>query len=300
MSTSRIAITGVRSIEIEQADPERAARFYTDVWNLSEVARSDGSIYLRGTGAAHHILAIHPARGPAGVRGIVLSARDKTCVDAIRARVAAGGLAPTEPAARDAIDGGYGFSFRDPAGRHFTVMCDGRDHADDEKDADKPYKIGHINLNTAMIEPMTRMLTDMLGMRLVDNAGTQFFFNADNPDHCTIVLCRYGMETLNHVAYEMPDLESVMRGAGRMHDAGYPVEWGVGRHGPGDNVFAYFAGAEEFPLEYTSEVLQIDETYEFHGPEFWKWPPGRLDQWGVTPPHTTRWKRVQTLYGFSK
>lgn len=98
----------------------------------------------------------------------------------------------------------------------------------------------------------------------------------------------------------MPDLESVMRGTGRMHDAGYPVEWGVGRHGPGDNVFAYFCGVEEFPLEYTSEVLQIDGSYEFHGPDFWKWPAGRLDQWGVTPPHTTRWKRVQTLYEFAR
>lgn len=299
MSTSRVAITGVRSIAIEQADPERAARFYTEVWNLSEVARAQGVIYLRGTGGAHHILAIHPSHGPARMRGIVLSARDKGCVDALHARVAAGGLAPTAAGERSAIEGGYGFAFRDPAGRQFEVVCDARDHADDAKVADRPYKIGHINLNTAMIEPMTHMLTEMLGMRLVDNAGTQFFFNADNPDHCTIVLCRYGMETLNHVAYEMPDLESVMRGTGRMHDAGYPVEWGVGRHGPGDNVFAYFCGVEEFPLEYTSEVLQIDETYSFHGPDFWKWPAGRLDQWGVTPPHTTRWKRVQTLYGFA-
>ena len=25
-----------------------------------------------------------------------------------------------------------------------------------------------------------------------------------------------------------------------MIDAGYPIAWGVGSHGPGDNVFAYF------------------------------------------------------------
>lgn len=299
MSTDRLAITGVRSIDIAQADPERAARFYTDVWNLSEVARNEGVIYLRGTGATHHILAIHPARGPACVRSITLGARDRACVDALRARVAAGGFAPSAPAERAALDAGYGFSFRDPAGRAFHVVADARDHTDDVKTPDRPYKIGHVNLNTALVEPMTEMLVGALGMRLVDNAGTQFFFNADSPDHCSIVLCRYPMETLNHVAFEMPDLESVMRGSGRMHDAGYPIEWGVGRHGPGDNVFAYFAGPEEFPLEYTSEVLQIDEAYAFHGPDFWKWPPGRLDQWGVTPPHTTRWKRVQTLYAFA-
>lgn len=297
--TKRVAITGVRKVEIEHADPVRAAKFYTEVWNLDEVARADGSVYLRGTCAAHHIAAIHPSHGPARVREIVLSARDKSAVDGLHARAKAAGFALDAPAERRTIDGGYGFALRDPGGRRFQIVCDARDHADDTKVRDRPYKVGHVNINTALIDPMVSFYTDVLGMRLVDNAGTQYFFNADSPDHCSLVLCKFGMETLNHIAYEMSDLESVMRGAGRMHDAGYPIEWGPGRHGPGDNAFCYFAGPEECPLEYTAEVLQIDETYEFHGPDHWKWPPGRLDQWGVTPPHTTRWKRVQTLYGFA-
>src|SRR5262245_48341465 len=59
-----------------------------------------------------------------------------------------------------------------------------------------------------------------------------------------------------------------MPGAGRMRDHGYPIEWGVGRHGPGNNVFAYFAGPEEFPIELTGELLQIDDTYVPHGPDY--------------------------------
>jgi catechol 2,3-dioxygenase len=110
---------------------------------------------------------------------------------------------------------------------------------------------------------------------------------------------RTGKPTLNHVSFELPDLESVMRGGGRMRDAGHPIEWGPGRHGAGNNAFCYFAGPEEFPIEYTAEVLQIDDSYEFHGPEYWKWPPGRLDQWGITPPHTARWMRIQDLYRFA-
>jgi len=300
MSGQRLAIIGVRKIEMEHADPERAAKFYTDVWNLNEVAREDGSVYLRGTCAAHHILAIHPSNGPARVREIALSARDKGAVDGLYARAKAGGFAVDAPAPRQSIDGGYGFCLRDPGGRRFSILCDARAHADDAQVRDRPYKVGHVNINTALIDEMVSFYRDVFGMRLVDHAGTQYFFNADSPDHCTLVLCKYGMETLNHIAYEMCDLDSVLRGAGRMHDAGYPIEWGPGRHGPGDNAFCYFAGPEECPLEYTAEVLQIDETYEFHGPDHWKWPPGRLDQWGVTPPHTSRWKRVQTLYGFAK
>ncbi|MFN3890943.1 MAG: VOC family protein [Beijerinckiaceae bacterium] len=299
MTGNRLAITGVRKVEMEHADPERAAKFYTDVWNLSEVARTDGSIFMRATCAAHHVLAIHPANGPARVREIALGARGKSEVDGLYARAKAAGFDVDAPSERQAIDGGYGFSVRDPGGRRFSIVCGARDHDDDAKVRDRPYKIGHVNINTSLVDPMIAFYTDVFGMRLVDHAGTQYFFNADSPDHCSLVLCKYGMETLNHIAYEMSDLESVMRGAGRMHDAGYPIEWGPGRHGPGDNAFCYFAGPEECPLEYTAEVLQIDETYQFHGPDHWKWPPGRLDQWGVTPPHTTRWKRVQTLYGFA-
>jgi catechol 2,3-dioxygenase len=106
------------------------------------------------------------------------------------------------------------------------------------------------------------------------------------------------MATINHIAFELPHLESVMRGAGRMRDAGYPIEWGPGRHGAGNNVFAYFAGPEEIPLEYTSDVLQIDESYVPNGADYWKWPLGRMDQWGITSPHTQRWKRIQDKLSF--
>ncbi len=224
--TKRLAVTGVRKIEMEHADPVRAAKFYTDVWNLNEVVRADGAIYLRATCAAHHVLAIHPSNGPARVREIALSARDKGAVDALHARAKAAGFAISAPAERQTIDGGYGFSMRDPGGRRFSILTDARDHADDTKVRDRPYKIGHVNINTELVDQMVSFYTDVFGMRLVDHAGTQYFFNADSPDHCTLVLCKYGMETLNHIAYEMSDLDSVLRGAGRMHDAGYPIEWG--------------------------------------------------------------------------
>jgi len=87
--------------------------------------------------------------------------------------------------------------------------------------------------------------------------------------------------TLHHVAFEMPSLEAVMRGGGRLKEAGHPIEWGVGRHGPGNNVFAYFIGPEEMVIEYTAEVEQVDAQYKIGGPDDWTWKPGRNDQWGI-------------------
>jgi len=65
------AVKGIRSIEMEVADVERAARFYTDIWHLTEVERRDGARYIRGTGRYHHILALHPSRGPVSFRRMV-------------------------------------------------------------------------------------------------------------------------------------------------------------------------------------------------------------------------------------
>jgi catechol 2,3-dioxygenase len=113
------------------------------------------------------------------------------------------------------------------------------------------------------------------------------------------VLCKTNLPTLNHIAFDMADFDSVMRGLGRMKDNGYPTEWGPGRHGPGDNVFAYFCGPDEVPLEYAAEILQVDDNYVPRPSSYWKFAPGRSDQWGITQPRSARYYRVQRLFGFT-
>ena len=295
----KTTVRGVRSVEIEVTQPERAAEFYSKIWNLQEIERKAGSIWFRGTGAYHHILAVHPARHGAAMRRLIFDAANRDVLQALHNAVVATGCVCESPHDIDAPGGGYGFGFADGEGRNLAVVCDVRDHADQADAPDRPRKIAHVNINAAQLEKTNSFLTDVLGFRRVDHSGPLHFFHCDNPDHSSIVTCTATTPTLNHVSFEMPDLESVMRGGGRMRDNGYPIEWGPGRHGSGNNVFCYFAGPEEFPIEYTAEVLQIDDSYEFHGPEYWKWPPGRLDRWGITPPHTARWKRIQDMVRFT-
>jgi catechol 2,3-dioxygenase-like lactoylglutathione lyase family enzyme/predicted enzyme related to lactoylglutathione lyase len=296
----KLTVRGVHSVDIDMSQPERAAAFYKSVWNLTEVARQDGAIYFRGTGPHHHILAIHPAPSGFAIRRLTFDAASKQIVDALHGKVSASGCQTEAPHALSGPGGGYGFGFQDPEGRSLAVICDEKQNTDSADVRDRPRKIAHVNLNAAKLKETNDFLVQVLGFRYVDHSGPLHFFHCDTGDHCSIVTGQTATPTLNHVSFELPTGEDVMRGAGRMRDAGYPIEWGVGRHGAGNNVFSYFAGPEEFPIEYTAEVMQIDDSYEFHGPDHWKWPPGRLDQWGVTPPHTQRWKRVQDLYLFAK
>jgi catechol 2,3-dioxygenase len=76
--------------------------------------------------------------------------------------------------------------------------------------------------------------------------------------------------TLNHMAYEMPNIDGLMSGAGRVRKSGYEIMWGVGRHGPGSNVFSYFVEPNGFVAEYTTEVEQVDDSYVAHDQKYWK------------------------------
>lgn len=60
-----------------------------------------------------------------------------------------------------------------------------------------------------------------------------------------------------HIAFEMVSLESVMRGMGRLMDAGVTPAWAPGRHGPGNNVFAYFIAPFGACVEYAADVQRL-------------------------------------------
>ena len=292
-------IRGVRSVELVATNFDEAARFYEDVWALTPVAaaRNDAR-YFRGTARYHHVLGLHRGTQPAIVR-IVFDVADRAGVDALHAKVAAAGGKSGKPAKLSIAGGGYGFACKDPDGRNLAFACEAEDHTDSADKSDRPRKIVHVNLNARDFDGSLRFFTDVLGFKVVDENAPLWFLHCASTDHCSIVLCKTNLPTLNHIAFDMPEFDSVMRGMGRMKDNGYPIEWGPGRHGPGDNVFAYFCGPDEVPLEYAAEVLQIDDSYKSRGSDYWKFKPGRSDQWGITQPRSARYYRVQRLFGFT-
>jgi catechol 2,3-dioxygenase len=95
------------------------------------------------------------------------------------------------------------------------------------------------------------------------------------------------------MAYELPDVEGLLKGAGRMKHNGYDIGWGIGRHGPGDNVFSYFVEPNGFVTEYTTGMEQVvDDNYEWHGPEYWAEAFLRPCRWGLADPPTKEFRRA--------
>ncbi len=291
-------VIAIRSVEVGVPDVARAEAFYADVWGLSVATRQGGTLYLRATGTDHHVLALR-AHASAEILSISFRVRDEDSLAHIARKVIAANGRLIEPVIENQEPDG-GLVLKIATGERFVLRFHHGDalHHDEEARCASPLRMSHVNLNCANIEATTRFFQQALGFQLTDRSKAMAFLRC-NDDHHAIVLADSGMDGLNHVAFMMPDWESVMRGSGRMIDHGYPIGWGVGRHGPGNNVFAYFVDPFGFVIEYTAEVLQVDDNYAPHGPDYWVWPAGRTDHWGIAPPKPDYVKHAQLAILFA-
>ncbi|UVO40162.1 VOC family protein [Bradyrhizobium arachidis] len=289
---ARFPVTALRSVDLGTPDLDRSVRFYRDVWGLSLVTQAAGFVYLRATGSDHHVVALYKSELPelGAVTFRVARADD---LDSIAAKAGAEGARLIRgPAPNDAPDGGLMMAVRVPEGGILRFVHDDVGHAPEPSQGDRPERLAHVNLNSTDVDRSAAFYERALGFQLSDRSKAMAFVRC-NSDHHAVVIADAGVNGLNHVAFLMPSLEVVMRGSGRMIDAGFPIAWGVGRHGPGDNVFSYFIDPVGTVIEYTAEVLQVDDGYVVRGPDHWVWPPGRTDQWGIAPPKADYVKAAQ-------
>lgn len=258
----------LQSVELRVPDAEPAARFFAEVWGLSRT-ESAGAIRLRGTAALPYLISLE--QGAPAILGITFCAPR--------------GELGSE---REVIG---------PEGERYRFVVESPVKAT-QAHPDRPIELSHVVLNCGDVDAAERFAVAQLGFKVSDRTKHMTFVRCNRKHHC-IAYARAGFASLNHIAFDMPGLESVMRGIGRLRDAGYPAVWGPGRHGPGNNVFGYFIGPHGGVVEYTAEVQEIDESYRVGGPADWQWPPGRIDHWGVSAKDNERIGAAERLYRWS-
>jgi catechol 2,3-dioxygenase len=284
-------VTGLRCVELGVPNLTQSVAFYNCVWGLEPVLSEGDTIHLRANGAEHHSVTLRE-RPKTGLLGVHFATTDRNAVDALHAKAKAAGVnvvgAPAE--LPKSAGGGYGFQFKTPEGHVLNVSADVARHPNVVNDRSKPIKLSHVVLNSANIEQQTAFFIDTLGFRLSDQTDMMEFVRC-SADHHSIAVARGDGPSLNHCAYEMENIDGLMRGAGRMKLSGFNVEWGLGRHGPGDNVFTYFVEPNGFVVEYTAEVEQVDEaTYIARDAKYWREFPMRPCRWGMAGQPSNRFK----------
>ena len=259
----------LRAVELKAVDVPKAADFLERVWGLYDAGASAKTRYFRGSADHPYILSLTEAAAP-GVDAITFAATDSE-ISAISGR---------KIAELDAPGGGAGVLVEGPEGQRYRFVTDSKAQAR-PVERNRPLQLSHVVLNTKDWEACERFAVERLGFRVSDRTRMMRFLRC-NRKHHAIAYVNSDVSSLNHIAFDMRDIDAVMNGIGRMREAGHACTWGPGRHGPGNNVFGYFVAPFGPVIEYTAEVDEVGEDYRVGAPEDWKWPPGRTDHWGIS------------------
>ena len=261
---------------------EESVDYYGGPFGLEPVLVGSDVAYLRGSGSEHHVLELHRAASN-GLHHLTLGVATVEDVDDFHAWACTEGAEiVTEPRRFDTPDGGYGFELLDPERRVLRITAESHAVPPRSLGLPVPRKVAHIVLNTTDIDRDTAFLTRVLGLRISDWSEHQMVFLRANSDHHVIALNQAAHAAPNHVAYEVGSLDHWLRSIGRLKQAGHEAAWGPGRHGPGDNAFAYYVDPAGMVPEVNAEVLQIDEATWM--PRVWRRTPELSDLFHTAGP----------------
>lgn len=274
-------VNRLRSISITAQQPRSLLEFYEDTWGLQPVGPTpSGGVRLRARGSEHHVLCLEPGDGHSLER-ITLAAASVRAVEEIARRAhAAGVTVEQEPHSSGDEGRGYSLVLRDPEGRRIEVNADVPDRTEPAARAYGPDRLSHIVLNCTELAASKEFFLQILDFRISDTyENDQMVFLTCNDVHHCVVLAPGRWTSLNHVAFEVASGDEVMRALGRMRRAGHDTIWGPGRHGPGGNVFCYFADPAGNVIEYTAELIELTKDWE---PQAWVRSQENADVWGTS------------------
>ena len=267
----------LRSIELALPHAAEAAAFLTDIWGMAPAEVRGGTHYLRGSGPFPYLVALEESAEPY-VRSTTFTCSPER-LEELKASVTKANL-PASPITSHDPGNGHGIIVELAEGELLRFLTDTSEVAPIEGH-DLPVKLTHVVFNATDAEATGHLIEDALGFRVSDRTKGMVFVRCNESHHST-AFARAGFSSLNHIAFEMADMDAVMRGIGRLRDHGMVPAWGPGRHGPGANVFAYFIAPFGPVIEFSTAVEKVPDDYKAGAPEDWTWPEGRIDQWGMS------------------
>lgn len=281
-----LGITHLRHISLITPHLEEQIAFYRDVWGLDLLQQDENEVFFRGASSENHIL--HLIRGEErGLHHIAFGMQDKYAVDqAYEKLVDLGVPIVQEPGYLDEFGRGYGFRFLDPENRCLELSSWVEIHTTEwNSKSVNPIILNHVVLNTTDIDQMVDFYTRILGFKVSDWSEHQMVFIRCNKKHHSIAFNQSTHPAVNHIAYEVENVDQVMRGIANVRQKGYEPIWGPGRHGPGNNIFCYFQDPGGFVMEYTCYLITIEDESKWEA-LVWKRVPHLMDRWMVAGPPT--------------
>jgi catechol 2,3-dioxygenase-like lactoylglutathione lyase family enzyme len=275
-----VSITRIGHISLTVTDLDRSVDFAERIIGLRLVERDADGAYLTSCSRHHQLALTEGAVHTVDAVGFdVARAED---LDAYAERLCGLGLSVDE-GRRPSPGIARSVWFDVPDGPTIQ-LCAGVDVVADTAYAvlgTRPRKFGHATFSTADPAALERVLVDGLGFRVSDRIPGQLAWLRCNADHHGVGIVT-GRPGLNHYAFEIDSWASFQQLGDHIIQSGARFVWGPGRHGPGNNLFAYVEDADGSMCEFFTDLRQIvdERTYE---PKDWPSSPISLNQWGPGP-----------------
>jgi catechol-2,3-dioxygenase len=268
-------------LELHVTDLEASASFAEDVCRLRVTDRGSDAVFLSAGRLGHELVLRAATTASCGAIGLAVG--DEAELEAISGRLRSDGVEVEE---RSDLASGVdrALRFRGPDGQRFEVAAGtpGVEVAGDEDDPLAPRCLGHVSLKTPDPVRLEDFLVRQLGLRVSDRVGDRAMWLRANSDHHGIAVMREPAG-LHHYAFEIAGWDS-FKAVGdhlRAHDRAFI--WGPGRHGPGNNLFAYFLDPEGCVIEFYAELEEIEDEAR-HEAGNWVDRPETFNLWGPGPP----------------
>ena len=241
---------------VESGHPRRLAEFYAAALQMELEQLGDGRFMC--TGPARRILFGPGAAKKLGFAAFACDSR--AALDALRAHAADTGcdiLPSPSP-----LFGNEAFAVADPEG---NVMVFGLAAAvapsADRVDA-LPGRLQHAVVTTRDVDAMLAFYRDALGFRLSDRVEdeegnlTVVFLRSDAEHHSFAAFLASELR-LDHQSLETGEWNDIRDWADRLAEREIEIDWGPGRHGPGNNLFFMFRDPDGNWIEISAELERI-------------------------------------------
>jgi catechol 2,3-dioxygenase len=268
-----MTVTGLGHIGLVVTDLDAYSEYLVNVLGLTETRR-DGTRAYFALGTRLHQLRV--AQGDASVcDGVGFDVSDSASLARLRAAVDDAGLeVVSEQPYDDTV--AEGFSFNIPQGPTIE-LCVGAaaapsagryqyDHYHARGDHILLQKLGHVTIGTPDPAGVEHVFVNVLGFRISDRFPGVLAWARCNRDHHSVGFAPAEAPGVHHIAFAVESFAHYERLLDHLALNGFRLVWGPGRHGPGNNVFAYFADPAGTLVEIYTNMIQIDneDTYQPH------------------------------------
>jgi catechol 2,3-dioxygenase-like lactoylglutathione lyase family enzyme len=293
-----LRVTRLAHVGFRTPDPAALENYFTDVLGLWACRRDeDGVVHLTAGGPGAFIELI-PAPA-AGLDHVALELSYDAEIALAVEQLTADGVR-SDPWPRNDPGAAASIEIRDPEDNRIQLIVPDGSFVEPIASGPgiRPIKLGHVATRVTDVVAVQRFYEEQLGFRWSDSIGEDFVFLRCSADHHAVnFLHAERPGELHHIAFELSDFLHTQRACDRLSEAGIPLLWGPGRHGPGHNLFTYHHDPEDRVIELFAGIDRMsDEGQGYFDPRPWHthspqrpavWNPEDMAQangWGIGPP----------------